>query len=95
MHMKTLKELEQEYHLELDKIVEASKNKKIKKIILQFPDGLKPYATMIVEFLEGKCDCDFIISLESCFGACDIPESSVDLIVQFGHAGWGGEENRL
>ena len=54
MQLKTINEIEKIYDLELDKIVEEIKNKKAKLVLLQFPDGLKPYATVIVDFLESK-----------------------------------------
>jgi 2-(3-amino-3-carboxypropyl)histidine synthase len=83
-----LKELEEKYNLELDKIVEnVNKIKKENaKVVLQFPDGLKPYAPEIVDFLESKCrNVNFVLWMESCFGACDLPSTDCDLVVQFGH----------
>lgn len=77
-----------EYNLELEKIVSEIKKKKAKLVLLQFPDGLKPYATAIVDFLEENTEAEFLILLGDCFGACDTPnlgEVKVDLVVQFGH----------
>ena len=91
MQNKTIEEIQEKYDLELDKIISEIKSKKAKLVLLQFPDGLKPYATSIVDFLENKTDAEFLIWLESCFGACDIPvlgkemEKKIDLVVQFGH----------
>ncbi len=89
---KTIEELEKDYDLELEKIVRKIKEHKAKLVLLQFPDGLKPYATVIVDYLEEKTkDVEFLIWLDSCFGACDIPvgldglKPKIDLIVQFGH----------
>ena len=77
------------YNLEFDKIVEAIKKKKPKTVLLQFPDGVKPHATEIVEELEKKIfNVEFRIWLGDCFGACDVPDSDCDLLVQFGHAPW-------
>jgi len=87
----SIQELEEKYDLELNKIISQIKTKKAKLVLLQFPDGLKPYATAIVDFLEEKTKAEFIIWLDSCFGACDIPilgkdfEKKIVLIVQFGH----------
>ena len=40
------------------------KKEKAKKVLLQFPDGLKPYSTTIVDYLEEKfTDVDFFIWL--------------------------------
>ena len=90
---KTIKELEQEYDFELGKIEKEVKKGRCKRVLLQFPDGIKPYATVIVEELEKRClKTEFLIWFGSCFGACDVPVEAerlkVDLIVQFGHTAW-------
>jgi len=60
--------------------------------LLQFPDGLKPYATAVVDYLEEKTSAEFLIWFGSCFGACDTPigleniKPKIDLIIQFGHS---------
>jgi len=87
----TIEELNEKYDLELEKIVREIKKKKAKLVLLQFPDGLKPYATAVVDYLEEKTSAEFIIWLDTCYGACDIPifgkdiEKKIDLVVQFGH----------
>ena len=83
-----LANLEKKYNLELDRIISTIKNRKAKNVLLQFPDGLKPYAVPICEFLEEKTSADIKIFLGTCFGACDIPQTEADLLVQFGHAKW-------
>ncbi|MBU2104254.1 MAG: diphthamide synthesis protein [Nanoarchaeota archaeon] len=91
--MKSLNELSEKYDLEIDKILNEIKTSKSKLVLLQFPDGLKPYATAIVDFLEEqtKGNVEFLIWLGSCFGACDTPilpieiQKKIDLVVQFGH----------
>ncbi len=91
MKTKTIRELEENYDLELEKIIFKIKNKKCKLVLLQFPDGLKPYATAVVDYLEKNTDADFLIWLGDCFGACDTPilgkeiEKKIDLVIQFGH----------
>jgi 2-(3-amino-3-carboxypropyl)histidine synthase len=88
-----LKELEEKYEFEFRKILDEIKNSKAKLVLLQFPDGLKPYATTIVDYLKNKTDgkVEFLIWLESCFGACDTPtgleklKPKIDLLIQFGH----------
>lgn len=88
----TIDELNEKYDLEFDKIISQIKKARAKIVLLQFPDGLKPYATSVVDFLEDKCkNVKFIIWMESCFGACDTPvlsrelEKKIDLVIQFGH----------
>jgi 2-(3-amino-3-carboxypropyl)histidine synthase len=85
---------ELDYDLELERIVKTAKKQKAKRILLQFPEGLKPYSTRVVEELKknlGK-NIEIFIWLDTCFGACDVPleveKLGVDLIVQFGHSPW-------
>jgi len=92
MIKKSIQEIEQEYDLELARIIKTVKKEKEKRVLLQFPDGLKPYSTSVVDYLEEKCkNVQFFIFLGTCFGACDIPqvdEKDFDLIIQFGHSEW-------
>ena len=81
-----------EYDLELGKVADKIKKQKAKLVLLQFPDGLKPKATEVVDYLEKKTSAEFLIWVGSCFGACDTPvgleniKPKIDLIVQFGHS---------
>ncbi len=61
-----------------------------KKVLLQMPQGLKPEATHIAKAIE-KMGALPIISVDPCYGACDIAVAEAqslgaDLIVHFGHA---------
>ncbi len=80
--------LEEKYELELDRIVSEIKISKVETVLLQLPDGLKPWGPVLVDYLEEKTDVKISIWLGDCFGACDLPDSSADLVVQFGHAPW-------
>ena len=95
MEMKKIQELEEKYDLELKKVVKSIIDSKARVVLLQFADGLKPYATDVVDFLEEKeelKDVDFLIWFGSCYGACDTPvgleklNPKIDLVVQFGHS---------
>ena len=92
MEKKSILDIEEKYDLELDKIIGNIKNKKAKRVLLQFPEGLKPYSTVICEEIEEKTGCQCFIWLGGCFGACDVPlgvsEVGVDMVVQFGHSKW-------
>lgn len=87
-----LQDLEKNYDLKLDKVISQIKKQKSKLILLQFPDGLKQYATSVVDYLHEKTNAEFLIWIGSCFGACDTPtginklKPKVDLVVQFGHS---------
>ncbi len=84
-----LQELQKQYNLELDRVIGEIKKQKPKSTLIQFPDGLKPYALEITDYLEKNTNTEISIWLDSCFGACDLPtHSDADLIVQFGHASW-------
>jgi len=89
---KTIEQLKEKYDLDLNRIVNEIKKSKAKLILLQFPDGLKPYATNVVDYLKNKTKAEFIIWLGSCYGACDLPvgleriKPKINLIVQFGHS---------
>lgn len=89
--MRNIEELNEKYNLELDKVISEIKKKKAKLVLLQFPDGLKPWATQVVDFLKKKTNSEFLIWLGSCYGACDLPvgleklKPKIDLVIQFGH----------
>lgn len=83
-----------DYDLELKKVAKKIKEEKAKTVLIQLPDGLKPKANEINEFLKKEIDKNtkLLFWADSCFGACDIPLSAknakVDLIIQFGHSEW-------
>jgi len=89
--MVSLKDLNEKYDLELDKIISEIKKKKAKLVLLQFPDGLKLYATAVVDYLQENTKAEFLIWFGNCFGACDTPvgleklKPKIDLVIQFGH----------
>lgn len=92
-----LEDLEEKYELELDRIVSEIQKMKAKTVLLQLPDGLKPYALVLADYIEAQCNggkvkgCNGVsvrVWLGDCFGACDLPDSSCDLVVQFGHSEW-------
>jgi len=86
---KTISEIEQEYDLELDKIISEIKKNRARRVLLQFPDGMKPYATTIAKEIESRAGATCLIWLSSCYGACDTPDiKDVNLLVQFGHSAW-------
>lgn len=80
------------YDLELQRAVSEIKKQKAGKVCIQLPDGLKPKASQIADFLGKETDAEIIIWAGSCFGACDIPKQvedlGVDLLIQWGHSGW-------
>ena len=94
--IKDINDFTKNYELNLKKIESEIRKSKAKSVLLQFPDGLKPYSTVISEEIEKKAGCDVFIWLGDCFGACDVPldveKLGVDLIIQFGHSEWAKKD---
>lgn len=75
-----------EYDLELKRAVTAIRKSRAKTVCIQLPDGLKPKATDIADYLERNTNAKVVIWAGSCFGACDIPNVQADLLIQWGHS---------
>lgn len=99
MKNKSLEEISSIYELEIERIVETIKKEKANKILLQFPEGMKPFSLTISDFISEKANCECFIWLDSCFGACDVPieveRLGIDLIIQFGHSNWNYPKNKI
>jgi len=89
LYMKyAFEDLEERYDLELERIVKKIKESGASSVLLQLPDGLKPWGLVLSDYLEANTSVKISIWLGACFGACDLPDSDADLVVQFGHAPW-------
>lgn len=88
----SLQDFQENYETDFPEIEQKIKKSRAKIVILQFPDGLKPYSLAVKDFLQNKFPKTiFTIWLGSCFGACDIPPvegKGIDLVIQFGHSEW-------
>jgi len=77
------------YHLDIQEILKKIRKMDAHTIGLQFPEGLKMYATSVARQIEEKTGADVIISGDPCYGACDVSDTVmdnlVDLLVHFGH----------
>ncbi len=78
------------YDLELDRVVSEIKERDAGTVLLQLPDGMRPFAFQLVEAIEKSTGANVFLSGDSCYGACDIALSQaeqlgVDLIVHYGH----------
>jgi len=78
------------YKFNLEKVIETIKKQKAKRVLLQFPEGLKPKAIEIAKKIESKTKAKVLIWMDSCYGACDLPQGieklKIDLVIQFGHS---------
>ena len=75
----------EKFDFEIDRIVQAINGRGCHKVLLQFPEGLKRKAAEVAATISSQVKCEVIIHGEPCFGACDVPRTNADLIVQFGH----------
>lgn len=79
----------EQYDFELSKVVEEITSRNHKLVCIQLPDGLKPKASSIADYIENHTKAKVVIWLDSCYGACDITEvKGIDLLVQWGHSKW-------
>lgn len=74
-----------DYDLEISKMIETIRKENAKTVLLQLGDGLKPLGTTIAEQLEKETGATIFLWLETCYGVCDVPPASVDLVIQLGH----------
>ncbi len=74
-----------------EKLLEKEiRNRRAKLILIQLPEGLKPYAQRLASIIE-RAGALAIVSADSCYGACDLAlveaeRLGVDLIVHYGHS---------
>src|SRR5439155_501998 len=79
------------YDVELDAVAEKIRGREGTKLVaLQFPDGLRDYATEIERILRrGTPGVEYVISGDPSYGACDLALSlqrlGADMLVHFGH----------
>ena len=76
--------------IDCGKLIREIKDRKANKALLQLPEGLKMQALEIAHALE-KSGAEIILSVETCYGACDIPDREAksmgcDLIIHVGHS---------
>ena len=79
------------YDLELDSVVERIKKEKARKVCIQLADGLKPRATEIADYIKKRTKVEIFIWMDSCFGACDVPDVDVDYLFSSGIISFGFE----
>jgi len=71
---------------ETERLVDIIRGRAAKTVGLQFPVGLRTRAVELAQELEAKASVTCIVSADPSFGACDVAEMPVDLIVHLGHA---------
>jgi 2-(3-amino-3-carboxypropyl)histidine synthase len=71
---------------ETDRLLEVIRGRNARTVGLQFPVGLRTKAVELAQEIEGKAGVTCLVSADPSFGACDVAEMPVDLIVHLGHA---------
>ena len=70
----------------MDRLLEVIRGRNAKTVGLQFPVGLRTKAVEMAQEIEAKAGVAVLVSADPSFGACDVAEMPVDLIVHLGHA---------
>src|SRR3989338_2500106 len=78
-----------DYHEE--KVIQELKKRKIKRALLQLPEGIKKEAIRLANLFEKETGAEIIVSGETCWGACDIAlneakDINSEIIIHYGHA---------
>src|SRR5437879_10542820 len=71
---------------ETERLLEVIRGRNAKTVGLQFPVGLRTQAVVLAQDLETQAGVTGLVSADPSFGACDVAEMPVDLIVHLGHA---------
>ena len=71
---------------ETDRLLEVIRGRNSKTVGLQFPVGLRTKAVELAQEIEAKAGVTCLVSADPSFGACDVADMPVDLIVHLGHA---------
>jgi len=79
------------FELETNKVLKYIRRGKYHRVLLQFPEGLKPQGFKLARDIEKEAGVEVILSADPCFGACDVAVEARDLlkadaIVHYGHS---------
>ncbi len=77
--------------MELERVATEVYSRGARKVLLQVPDGMRPFAFQIAEYLGKAAGVEVVVSGDSCYGACDLAarqakEIGADLLVHYGHS---------
>ena len=79
------------YDLKINDVLDFTRKRGIKRLLLQFADGLKQHSCSVVEELNEELpSVEVLVSGSSCYGACDVAfeealSCGADGIVHYGH----------
>jgi 2-(3-amino-3-carboxypropyl)histidine synthase len=83
------------FDLEEKRLAKEIRKYRAKRVLIQVPEGLKPYAPRLAESIE-NAGAQAFISADPCYGACDLAiheaqDIAADLIVHYGHTSMIGQ----
>ncbi|KCV71464.1 hypothetical protein H696_02410 [Fonticula alba] len=86
-----IQQLPTNYNFEIHKTVWRLRRDKVKRVGMQFPEGLMMYACPISDILERFCDVTCVILGDVTYGACCIDDFSAmaagcDFLLHYGHS---------
>ncbi|MGQ9543772.1 MAG: diphthamide biosynthesis enzyme Dph2 [Candidatus Bathyarchaeia archaeon] len=78
------------FQFEIDRLISEVKRRRVRRLLLQMPDGLKGHAIHISKEVKDKTGVEVYISAGACYGGCDVAISQArvvhaDLIAHYGH----------
>jgi len=78
------------FDFEVQKLKKEIRTRKAKLVLIQLPEGLKPYGWQLAKAIE-ELGAIAIVSADHCYGGCDLPLAEAeslgaDLIVHYGHS---------
>jgi len=87
------------FNLEEKRLKQEIMKRKARRILIQLPEGLKPYGSYLASIVE-KTGALAIVSADPCYGACDLATSeaeslNADLIVHYGHSKMAEGESKV
>lgn len=83
------------YDLELERVIAKVSELGASRVLLQLPDGMRPFAVQMVSAISKATGASVFLSGDSCYGACDIAIDQaraldVGLIIHYGHTQYVG-----
>ena len=79
------------FNLEKDRVLEYIRKGRYRRVLIQFPEGLKPQGFELARELEKMSGIEIVLSADICYGACDLAVEAqrilkADAIVHYGHS---------
>ena len=75
----------------MERVTEEVRRRGSKRVLLQLPDGMRPFAIQLSDLIKETTGAHVILSGDSCYGACDVAtrqakEVGADLLIHYGHS---------